>query len=439
MSAKANEHYWRGEAARVKRVINFAWWVERFNWLLVTGFLLLSLVLVVMRAEAEAQISPETVLIFGSSALMIAILGAWIWSRRYFIGHKEGLIRLDDQWSLNSQLVSAAAGQSPWPEAIERDESASPPWRLSAALLPSIVAVVALVLAWFVPIPEKQPDTVISSSGPKTLEQVEEWIETLEAEEWIEQESLDEIVEKIEELRSKPESEWFSHASLEAADTLKDSMGGDLRDMADDLAALERSLDALTTFSSDLSEAGKEMLMRELTDAMESLAANGLTLNEDLAKQLSEIDPSLLSEATLGQISPEDLQNLQQQLGECSQCLGSMEGLPQLREGDEMMSYKPGMMPGNGGISRGKGDAPIFFGDRDDLNTNQIEEVSNDDLSRAAVGDLLGIGETEHEDSEVRGGPQEGGVVDSAGSGGDAVWKDSLLPGEQAVLKRYFK
>ena len=180
------------------------------------------------------------------------------------------------------------------------------------------------------------------------------------------------------------------------------------------------------------------MLMRELSEALESLEGNGLSLNEALAKQLSEMNPSELGEATLKSLSKEQLQQLQQQLGEGAQRLGSLEGLKPLGEGEMPVAGTAGMNPGNGGVQRGRGDAPIFYGDQDDLRTSRIESVSNDDLSRAAVGDVIGIGETEHEEDPVATAIQQGGAVDSKGSGGDAVWKDSLLPDEQAVLKRYF-
>lgn len=98
-----------------------------------------------------------------------------------------------------------------------------------------------------------------------------------------------------------------------------------------------------------------------------------------------------------------------------------------------------GQQPGQGGITRGRGDAPLFYGDEDDLGTNNIEKVTNDDLSRASIGDLLGVGETEHEEDKEAVGPQAGGAVVSQGRGGDAVWRESLVPEEQALLKRYFK
>ena len=65
--------------------------------------------------------------------------------------------------------------------------------------------------------------------------------------------------------------------------------------------------------------------------------------------------------------------------------------------------------------------------------------MKNEDFSRATIGEVLGLGETERELDESATGPQAGGGVSSTGQGGDAVSRETLRPDEEAVLKRYFK
>lgn len=60
------------------------------------------------------------------------------------------------------------------------------------------------------------------------------------------------------------------------------------------------------------------------------------------------------------------------------------------------------------------------------------------DFSRVAPGEMIGLGQAQHDDDRTSTGPQAGGAVQSQGQGGDRVWKDALLPEEKAVLKRYF-
>jgi exonuclease VII small subunit len=211
------------------------------------------------------------------------------------------------------------------------------------------------------------------------------------------------------------------------------------------MKTLERNLSALQKFSSQMSEAAKEEARKEMEEALKALDGAGLPLNEALRKQLSEVDPSQLGQETLSKLSNEQLQSLQKQLQKGSGALGSMEGLPEMGEGkglgEEGMGFgEEGEMPGAGGITRGKADAPIFFDDQaDDLGTDNLERVTNEDFSKAAIGEVLGLGETEREIDEAASTPVAGGAVGSAGKGGEAVSRETLLPDEQAALKRYFK
>lgn len=101
---------------------------------------------------------------------------------------------------------------------------------------------------------------------------------------------------------------------------------------------------------------------------------------------------------------------------------------------------KPGTKPGKGGITRGPGTAPITLSDDEtQLGTRKLEGVTNDDLSNAFPGDVIDIGESEHEIDETIRGPKSAGAVESTGAGGDAIWKESLLPDEKKVLREYFK
>lgn len=429
--------FWRREARSLARRVNIGWWLERFNIFLVVGLVLFATVILLLRTLGHAFLETGLPWIGLAAFVVVAALVSWIWIRGRFIGEQEGLVRLDDRLGLRSRLASADSGVGNWPDE-KTTGGAAPSWRWPVILVPGFLAGVLVMTAWFIPLPEVSAKETLVTNEPDSWDQMEDWLEVLEDEEIIEPDSLEEIEEKIEELRDQPEEEWFSHASLEASDTLKDSLARDIREMASDMAALERDLESLRSYSTEMSEEGREMLLQEFDEAMKGLQTNGMELNEELAKQLSQVDPSQIGQKQMSELSQKQLESLQEKLGQCSQALGSMEGLPQLSE-DQTMSFRPGMTPGRGDIQRGRGDAPLFFGDADDLKTNQLESVENDDLSQAALGDLLGIGETEHEDEKPGSQAQQGGAISSQGRGGDAVWKDSLVPQEKALLKRYFK
>jgi len=94
-----------------------------------------------------------------------------------------------------------------------------------------------------------------------------------------------------------------------------------------------------------------------------------------------------------------------------------------------------------GGISRGAGAAPLVLKeDKTQLGTTKNEPIQNDDLSRAAIGDLMGLGAGKHQvDESAWTGPQAGGANSSVGSGGDAAWEQAATPAEQEALRRFFK
>ena len=99
--------------------------------------------------------------------------------------------------------------------------------------------------------------------------------------------------------------------------------------------------------------------------------------------------------------------------------------------------YRKG--PGRGGITRGPGEAPISLGEPQHLGTQNFEAVQNPDLSRAAPGDLISLSQSKHDIDKSKIGPQQAGAIKSTGRGGDTIWKESLLPAEKELLKRYFK
>ncbi len=450
MDQAALEQAWRRRAASFARRFNAAWWLERFNALLIAGLLLFSVSLLWARAWWPGWLSPGLAgaVLLGTVAGLA--LAAWLLARRRFVGMETGLVRLDDRLELRSRLVSAASGVGPWPDLPVNDGSgADLRWNVARAWLPGFAALLLVAAAWWMPLPESGalPGDV---AEPGAWQQMEDWLATLEEEGLIEEDSIRELESRVEELRSRPEEEWFSHSSLEATDTLRESLGMQIRDLAAEMDALERALSALQAFSPQMSEAARKGLEKELQRALEALAGSGLSLDEALKKQLGGIDPAALGQGKLSQLSSEQLRALQQQLRKGAGALGSMEGLPGLGSDGEMEfgegeaeaagAFGERRTGGTGGISRGRGDAPLFFGEKEvNLGTSALERIANDDLSRAAAGEVLGLGETEREIDAAPSGPVQGGAVESLGQGGEAVSRETLLPEEQAVLKRYFK
>lgn len=446
MNQAVLERMWQRRASALATRLNLAWWMERFNQLLLTGLPVLAVAILAVRTWREPWISPAGILVALAGLLAIGAFTAWLLARKRFVTGEDGLVRLDERLGLHNRLVSASRKVGPWPV----DDPAFDPttglhWRAGRVLLPGLGALLLVLAASFTPLPEPEvvPRNVVE---PGAWDRMQEWLETLDAADFVDEKAIEQFESHLEELKERPEEEWFSHSSLEATDTLEEALGQEIRDLASGMNTLERSLSTLESYDSESGgEAGQEAA-QEMEAALESLGQGGLPLNEDLRKQLGEIDPSSLGKATVGGLSQEALEALQGQLGKGMQALGSLEGLPGLEEGMAFGVESPGFgegegeAPGKGGLSRGRGDAPLVFDEEaDQLGTSNIEGIRNEDLSRATLGETIGLGETERKIDPTPSGPVAGGAATSLGQGGEAVSRQPLLPDEQAVLKRFFK
>ena len=187
--------------------------------------------------------------------------------------------------------------------------------------------------------------------------------------------------------------------------------------------------------------------LQKLQEAMND--PNGANLGQKMAMQaamqkLMAENPELFQQAKAMMLTEQQLQQMREAMKQAAEnakaMMGQKGGLPALAElSPEALAALLGRQPGRGGVQRGLGPAPMFLGDETDLSTNQLEMVQNPDFSRALPGQLTGIGETQHDETQTPAEIRAAGEAKSLGQGGEAVWKESLLPSEKAVLKRYFK
>lgn len=449
MSQGELERFWVRRAARLARRCNTAWWLERFNLLALVGLLVFAAALLLARTWRAEWLFPPAVVAALFGLLALFALAARFLGRPRFVDAGAGLARLDDRLGLHGRLVSAGAGVGPWPPLPPPElpvRAAFFRWNLPRACGPGFAAAAVVAGAWWMPLPEESP--VAPAVAPGAWEQMDQWLETLAEESVVEEDAVEEFASRVEELRDRPEEEWFGHSSLEATDTLQQALGQEIRDLAADMNDLERNLAALQAFSSRMGEEARERLARDFGEALDALGAGALPLEGGLREQLDGIDPSKLGREGLAALAPEQLEALREQLRNGAQALGSLEGLPGADPASTLSGLGEGMgfgdegggMPGRGGLNRGRGDAPLTFGEEvEGLGSSRLEGVANEDFSRATVGEVLGLGETERELDKTATGPVGGGAVSSLGRGGEAVSRESLLPDEQAVLKRYFK
>ncbi len=453
MSESDKATAWKRLARLTVLRFNTGWWFERLAPLLVAAGLTAAIAIIFLRARVEA-LDWVPVSASAGGLLLLCAIGAFFLARRRFISTSQALVRLESRLHLKNALTAAENGIAPWPSPpAEHRVQDGFAWHWPRLLAPFGIALLVVTISLAVPVTRVEGTSELPPSEPLAWEQMESWLETLEEEAVLEEDATKKFRDSIEALRERPEQEWFAHSSMEATDTLRDSLNHEIRQLATETSVAQRNLSALQAYSAQMSEAVKAQLGAEFSEALRNLQMNELSLNQDLMQALNSIDPSKLGQ--LDSLSSEQMKQLQEALKKlsdaCKQCSGNQPGLGKGFSEDETALMKkilgscnkPGAgncnKPGQSGITRGPGTAPITMGEEQRLNTDNLEGVQNPDFSNALPADLMGLGVTEHEIDETLTGPTAAGALNSNGQGGEAIWRDSLLPEDKAVLKRYFK
>lgn len=434
---------WLRQAGRTRSKVNSGWWLARVAPLLVMAGVAGFAVIFVLRSRGmELALLRVWPWALGGGALIM--LTGWLLARRQFISTAQAFVRLESELRLHNALTVAALGRGVWPAlAPQADDGWR--WRWPSVGGPLAAFVGSLALALWLPVSQAE-GAKTPTVEPQAWAQMENWLQKLQEEQIVTEEEKEEHLAKIEALREQPPEKWFSHESLNAGDTLKEQLQRDIQRLAQNLATAERSLNALQNYASQLSAAAKDQLLKDFEQALADMKSGMLQLDPEMMKDLAGIDPKNLkglSEEQMKQLR----ESMKKKAGDCNgMCgkpgfLGDGEG-----EDDELaellgkLGRGDGEGPGNGGITRGPGTAPLTLSqEENDFGTNKTEGVSNSDLSRAKVGDMMALQNGKHEVDKNFAGTQAAGAVQNAGQGGEQVWRESLTPEEKAVLKRVFK
>jgi hypothetical protein len=422
--------FWQSAVRRLALEINIGWWLS--TWLPLAAAI--GLVGMVAMLYARWRAADAAAWVWAGIAATLAAAGAVAWwrARERFESTAAARVRLEEALGLKARLTAATAGVGAWPGPVPRQAMAWPvswKWQRPAAVVGCLAAL--LVVAWRVPMAGAGAVRKHVIEKPTDARMVEQWIDELRREEIIDERSADEVGRKIKELTERPAEEWYEHASLEAAGTLKEQTAAQLREMAENAAAAAKAAAGLQSLEASLPAPLREALAKELAAAIQALELGELKPAGDLAKLLAELAP-----ADLGQLAPEQFAALAKRLAANRQAL--REALANC-EGFDLDDLEG--RPGRGGIDRGRGDAELTFGEKNELGTKRTEKIEKPvDVERAAPDEVLAVVDGEHEiDETAYAGPRAGGGIASEGDGGSAVQVDSLLPAEQSAVKRFFQ
>lgn len=156
--------------------------------------------------------------------------------------------------SMDSSLSAASAGVRPWPEAPQNlSESLSS--HIPEAIAPPLAALALLALGLLIPISAKSTIAPPLSRQPQAWSEIDSQLEKLAEDAVIDEEYIEEMEKHLEQLRAQEEQDWFSYASLEATDSLKESQKSNMDNLERNLAEAENALETLAKDAGKLDSA----------------------------------------------------------------------------------------------------------------------------------------------------------------------------------------
>lgn len=444
-----NRKYWLKRSKTLSQQVNLGWFLQILSAPLLVYSVLGACAVLILRRE----IGGFSILFAGAGVavgLVAMVAVSLIFAIRRFEKPERSLVRIEVASRLNTALTSANAGVASWPEPPVAPSEALK-WHLPKTFIPPLAALALLALGLFLPISAKQRTTPPPSRQPQAWSQIDAQLEQLKEDKMVDEEYIKEKEKQLEELRAQEEQDWFSHASLEATDSLKESQNSNMEKLDRDMKEAGNALEALAQNADNMNAVQKQKLTEEFEHALQGLQNGAMKPNKALLDQLSKLDPN-----DLGKLTPEQMDKLKENMeklkdsiekagqgqGEgddwSDQLLGDGESKGK-GDGESQGEDGEGDGTGKGAINRGPGhDANVLKGAKDPLATGELTALEAKDLSRAMPGDLLQLQDGKHTVDESASKASAGGAG-AHGKGGDRVWKDSLAPDEQRALKKYFE
>ena len=427
---------WLRLARAVRRKINGGWWLHLCATPMVAG----ALVLLGPTLWARRYWPVDAGIWHGWAVLgVVAGSAAFSWwlARRRFVDTAGALVRLESRLGLHNRLSAAAAGACAWPPVPERTDHGIR-WSPLQTLLPLVAAAVFFAAAWWVPVSvapvRSAPDE------PAAWRTTETELMELSREEAADPESLEKTRDQLEKLRSQDPEQWFSHATLEATDKVRESHLRAAAELRNNLRRAGQGLERMAAGEGILGAKTKAALQDQFKQAVEAMSNGAMKPNPKLLEQLRDIDPG-----QLGQLDRERMERMLEQLREDAEALGECGGGlgDELADGDggegEGDEDGNGDGPGRGGVDRGPGTSDRLFGkERAGLEAQRPQALASEDLSRSQPGDVLETTDAEHEIDRTSPALRSGGKA-AADGGGGTTWRESLHPKEQEALKRFFE
>ncbi len=417
-------------------------WFARFRRdclrLLAVVFFICGAVVLGMRLLSSPKLPWKIMFEITGGGVLLTVIAALLTSRRRLPDWRQLLTWMDASQHGGGLYVTALETdlgdwQPATPTANELPEN--PPWKPTIA--PLLLSIAFLIGAQAIPISEKIMPKEHHLDVSAKVAEIEEKVEFLEESSLIPEKTVEELKESLEDLSSQNDAKdpGKTYELLDAVAKRLEYAAGMAFESLETEAAAKENLSAMLQEMLD-KHAQESKSLAELAELCDQLSLSP----EDMAKLMKEMPNQ-------PQLSPEEIQKLidklKQQGKEARQLQGKLteKGLckGQGQEGEEMEAMLIQMgMPGNGGINRGRGDAPLDLSGKTEDFTGTYKEEKLEALMNKDDSLLL---DTQAVKPNVKPSDMEAGTSGSL-QGGDTNVRQNrsrIHPQHRNAIKEYFK
>ena len=431
-------------AKKLRRRLWFARFKRDFLRLLAAVFFICGAVVLGMRLLSSPKLPWSVMLTTTVGGVFIAVIAALLTSRRHLPDWRRLLAWMDAaQHGGGLYVTSLETDLGEWrpapPTADKLPETIS--WK--PAIAPLLLSIAFLIGAQMIPISEKVIQKEHRLDVSEKVAELEEKIEFLEESALIPEKTAEELKDTMEDLSSQNDAKDpaktyelidavtsrikyaadMAYETLETEASMKESFSAMLQEMLDKHAQESQSLSELAELCDQLSFSKEDLekLMKEMPNQPQLSPEEIQKLIEKLKEQ------------------GKTARQLQAKLSEKGLCKGDGEGKGQGKEGEEMEAMLMQLgAPGQGGISRGRGDAPLDMSGKTEDFTGTFKEEKLEALMNKNDSMLL---ETQAVKPDVKPSDMEAGRAGSL-QGGDAAVRQNrsrIHPQHRNAIKEYFK
>jgi hypothetical protein len=413
--------------------------------------------------------TPGAALWWGLAGLFPAVVVGLIMARRQTPALSKIRALLDRHTQQGGLLMAeefADVGQWQLPTSIA---APSVRWQGGRAWALFLSAAAFLAIALLIPVRFAAMNSERPLDVARQTEEIAEQIEALKQQEIIEPDRAESLEAKLDELRADASGEDPAK-TWEALDHLQDAIAKTAQEATEKIAESSTQLGQADALSKALMEDAGALDSKLLTESMKELSGLTKAAAEDNRLFDGELSQETLDALKAGTLSKEQLKQLSSAIakakGELAKRLAELReagliDLKTLKEcenagqcdsaglADFLSKHGADMSvadmlaawndPARGGVTRGRGDAPMTWSDGTSEQGAKFKEQLLSPSALAGLKDSQLVGRSVGAPQVEKGGASQSGALSGANSGGGSAFTQTVLPRHKRAVKRYFE